>query len=191
MICLKVCALLLFISMFVSSCKYGCTCKLSKIYPSHIDESAVTCIATTIAKQEPCKFDNWGIRYPTHVADVAVVIRDIVLRHCCTSSSKRESSSSPEFSGIVHWSSQEKNTKYTMTQVIIDILGVPHVKDIVSPISGPPLGVAPRPQNCHLDSTFLRQNGIGPKQDTCLSEGLASVTAIKNIKNKLLSAHHT
>ncbi len=165
---------------------YGLT-ELNNGNPSHVDESAVTCIARTIAKQEPCKFDDWSVRYPTHVADVAVVIRDIVLRRCCYSS-KRESSS-PEFVGVLQWSSQEKYTKFAMAQVMIDILGVPHMRNIVSPISDSLPGAATRPQDCHLDSTFLRQYGIGPKQDTPLLEGLASVRAIKNIKEKLLSAH--
>ncbi len=151
----------------------------------------MTCIATTIAKQEPCKFDNWAVRYPTLVVDVAAVIRDIVIRRCCSSSSKRESSSSSsssEFVGILQWSSEENKTKYAIAQVMIDILGVPHMRNIVSPISEPSPGATPRPQNSHLDSTYLRQHGIGPKQDTPLREGLASVSAIKNIKEKLLSA---
>ncbi len=120
---------------------------------------------------------------------MAAVIRDIVMRRCCSSFSNRKSScSSSEFAGILQWSSEESKTKYDIAQDLINILGVPHMRNIVSPISEPPPGVVLRPQNSHLDSTYLRQHGIGPKQDIRLHEGLATVSAIKNIKRKLLPA---
>jgi S-adenosylmethionine synthetase len=112
-----------------------------------LDESPVTLLATRLGKEQPRTFDNWAVRYPTHVDDVAEALARILeLRQ-----------ERPDFSGVVHWSGNEALTKYDMALAMAELLGTP--RELVVPDNSPPAG-APRPQNTHLDCSDLEKLGI-------------------------------
>ena len=117
-----------------------------------LDESAITVIAKNMlaSKGQQLKLDHWATRYPTLVDDVAFVIRQI-LEH------KQKHT---EFKGTYHWSGDESHTKYSMAQEIAQILKMSDENFIAVT---EPAGDAPRPQNCHLDTSDLDQLGIGKR----------------------------
>ncbi|MEI7900273.1 MAG: SDR family oxidoreductase [bacterium] len=118
-----------------------------------LDESPVTVLAKnmlTALPGERLAMENWATRYPTHTGDVATVLRQMVA-HKLTH---------PDFSGIFHWSGHEPRTKYGMACVLARVL--PFDPARLAPDSTPPVG-APRPQDCHLDSSALETLGIGQR----------------------------
>jgi len=123
-----------------------------------LDESPVTVIAADLLAGKHGPIDNWAMRYPTHTADVAVVIRQLI----------EHKAKDPAFAGICHWSGDEPFTKFGMAQVFCDILGIP--KDTITPQDAPPPG-APRPKNSHLDRTRLEALNIGRR--TPFAQGAA------------------
>lgn len=123
-----------------------------------LDESPVTVIAADLLAGKCGGVDNWATRYPTHTADVAAVIWQLI----------EHRAADPAFGGICHWSGDEPFTKYGMAQVFCDILGV--ARESISPYDAPPPG-APRPKNSHLDCTRLESMGIGRR--TPFAQGAA------------------
>jgi len=123
-----------------------------------LEESPVSLIASQLSAAKSLVFDNWATRYPTHTADVAFVLRQII----------QHKQDNPQFGGICHWSGNEPYTKFTMAQVICDILGIP--KDNITGRDTPSAG-APRPRNTHLDCTLLESLGIG--RHTEFAKGIA------------------
>jgi dTDP-4-dehydrorhamnose reductase len=113
-----------------------------------LDESPVTVIAADLLAGKGGRVDNWATRYPTHTADVAFVIRQLI----------EHKSKDPAFSGICHWSGNEPFTKFGMAQIFCHILDIP--KDTITPQDSPPPGT-PRPKNSHLDCSRLESLHIG------------------------------
>lgn len=111
-------------------------------------ESAVTTIASAVQSSKPQKLDHWAIRYPTFTDDVAQVIEQLIDRKLAY----------PDFGGTYHWSGDESFTKYDMALVIANVWEVSsaHLKPDANEPSG-----APRPKDCHLDSSALEELGIG------------------------------
>jgi dTDP-4-dehydrorhamnose reductase len=64
----------------------------------------------------------------------------------------------PDFGGTFHWSGNEPLTKYGMACVFARLL--PFDPARLVPDNAPPAG-APRPKDCHLDSSALESLGIG------------------------------
>jgi len=123
-----------------------------------LDESPVTVIAADLLAGKGGRIDNWATRYPTHTADVAFVIRQLI----------EHKAKNPTFAGLCHWSGDEPYTKYGMAQVFCNILNI-H-KDTITPQDSPPPGT-PRPKNSHLDCTLLESFNIG--RQTTFKEGAA------------------
>lgn len=113
----------------------------------YLEESAVTVLAKAITDKKPVKVDDWQVRYPTHVDDVARVCRQLSerkMKHC-------------GLTGTWHFSSEERYTKYQIVQTIGRLFGLS--TDHVQPDGNQPSG-APRPRDCHLDTSTIRLMGL-------------------------------
>lgn len=106
-------------------------------------ESSVTKVLATVLKRAPAVVDDWAIRYPTHVADVADILTQLVLRH---------------IAGTFHWSSLEPLTKYDMALIDADLAGIDPT--LFSRSGAPANGSEPRPKDCHLDRSALEALGV-------------------------------
>lgn len=125
----------------------------------YIDESPITIIAREVLNKQQ-HFNNWAIRYPTHVADVAVVIRQILKRKLTEAS----------FSGTFHWSGDEGFTRYDMARIVAPLLGVDGSRFVPE---NEPGGGAPRPKDSCLECGSLQKLGIGSR--TSFREGIQGV----------------
>ena len=78
-----------------------------------LDESSVTTVVKTVLSmrtgEDTRVFDDWAVRYPTHVADVADVLAQIAERR---------------LAGTWHWSGTEPLTKFDMATVTARLVGV-------------------------------------------------------------------
>ncbi|ELU01859.1 hypothetical protein CAPTEDRAFT_100199 [Capitella teleta] len=115
-------------------------------------ESAITYMFPMV-KDSTKEFlvSDYEKRYPTHCADVAVVLRQMAEKKLQNDS----------FDGIFHWSGAEEMTKYDMCLVMADVFNLP--KDHIKPDRTPTTG-AVRPYNAHLDSSRLEDLGIGQRR---------------------------
>jgi len=130
-----------------------------------LDESPVTVLAKNMlnAKSgERLAMENWATRYPTHTADVAAVLRQMVERRLADDA----------FRGTFHWSGDEPMTKYGMALAFAPLLGFDPER--LAPDATPPAG-APRPKDAHLDTSDLERLGIG--QRTPFATALPSILA--------------
>lgn len=112
-----------------------------------LEESAVTILAKAIIEQKPVSIDDWQVRYPTHVDDVARACRqlsDRKMKHC-------------GLTGTWHFSSEDRTTKYQIIQTIgrLFSLSTEHIKADPNAPAG-----APRPRDCHLDTNASRLMGL-------------------------------
>ena len=119
-----------------------------------LDESSVTNVFKLVlrlgepgnerySKSNPIILDDWSIRYPTHVDDVAAILAQIVIKQPV---------------GTWHWSGREPLTKLEMGRLFAERLGF-DTRLLVG--SGEPAnGSAPRPKDCHLDTRALEGLGI-------------------------------
>lgn len=118
---------------------------------SDFNESAVTVVAKAVRNHDaPVAVDAWASRYPTYTEDVAVVIRQMADAKVA----------GKDMSGVFHWSGDEALTKFDQACIMGEVLGVP--VDHLAPNSEPPSG-APRPRDCHLDTSRLESLGIGQR----------------------------
>ena len=108
-----------------------------------LEESAVTTIFSAVLGEKNVNNDHWAIRYPTFTPDIADVLFKIVSRP-----------KEQQLKGLYHFSGSEAFTKYEMAMIMAKIFNLPcrHLK----PDSSPPTG-APRPHDCHLDNTALKE----------------------------------
>ncbi len=84
--------------------------------------------------------DDWAIRYPTDVADVAKVLEWLVrFRHV----------------GTYHWSGLEAMTKLDMGVVTAKLLGLD--PSLLVGSGAPANGSEPRPKDCHLDRSVIEE----------------------------------
>lgn len=117
-------------------------------------ESAVNVLMDSLYKsqKEPVKMDDWAIRYPTNVQDVARVCVDIA---------KHYTKSQGELPRILQFSSEDRMTKYEICQAFAEIMGLP-VDGIVPDKDGGKPGPdgTLRPYDCHLDTGELKSLGI-------------------------------
>ena len=112
-----------------------------------LDESSVTTVVKTVLEMRKCDgthvFDDWAIRYPTHVADVAEVLSQIAARR---------------LAGTWHWSGTEPLTKFDMATVTARFANVDVARLVRS--GAPANGSEPRPKDCHLDRSALELLGV-------------------------------
>jgi S-adenosylmethionine synthetase len=106
------------------------------------------------SQKEKIKMDDWAIRYPTNVEDVARVCRDIAKVY--TTSPKAS-----ELPRILQFSSEDRMTKYEITQKFAEIMALP-LDGIVADKDGGKPGPdgTLRPYDCHLDTSELKNLGV-------------------------------
>ena len=136
----------------LSTSSHRCVLRVPILYGEveSLEESPITLIAGSLKKDSPQKIDNWAIRYPTHVDDVALAIRRIV-EHWVED---------PKLGGIYHWSAAEPYTKYDMARLMAPVVGAD--KDKILADDTPPPG-ALRPKDSHLDTSRLESLGMRNK----------------------------
>jgi len=119
----------------------------------YLAESSVTVLAQNMLKALgtgiKLPMDHWATRYPTLTDDVAVVLRQMLEYHFTKG----------PLTGIYHWSGNEPMTKYDMALVFAQAIGFDPAQ--LSPDTTPPGSAAPRPKDCHLDSSVLESLGMG------------------------------
>ncbi|KAK4047979.1 hypothetical protein OIV83_005013 [Microbotryomycetes sp. JL201] len=121
------------------------------------DESAINILVDSVRKAaagEKVKMDDWALRRPTNVADVARVLVDL--------SDKALSSSLPE---IVHFSYQPSLTKYDISKIFASLHQPPLSQDMIAqnlvPVStAPGPGETIRPRDCWLSNAELEALGV-------------------------------
>ncbi|KAF9189975.1 hypothetical protein BGZ51_009037 [Haplosporangium sp. Z 767] len=112
-------------------------------------ESAVNALIDSVKDGKATSMDHYAIRYPTNVADVARVIKDLSLKV------RQEK---VFISGILHFSGEEKFTKYEICEVIARILNV-SLDHLQANADAPKDATTTRPYDCHLSNRCL--NGLG------------------------------
>lgn len=121
-------------------------------------ESAVNVLLDALWKSqkgagEKVKMDDWAIRYPTNVADVARVVVDIA-----AAATGPGGANVPQ---ILQFSSEDRMTKYEIVKVLAEIMDLP-VDGVVPDREGGKPGPdgTVRPYDCHLDTGELKKLGI-------------------------------
>jgi dTDP-4-dehydrorhamnose reductase len=119
----------------------------------YLAESSVTVLAQNMMNArgtgKKLPMEHWATRYPTLTDDVAVVLRQMLEYHFAKGS----------LAGIYHWSGNESMTKYDMALVYAKEIGF-DPSQLVPDVT-PPSSAAPRPKDCHLDSSALESLGMG------------------------------
>ncbi|XP_078267775.1 methionine adenosyltransferase 2 subunit beta isoform X3 [Rhinoraja longicauda] len=117
-----------------------------------LGESAVTVLFGPVQGYErTASIDHCQQRYPTHVADVALVCRQLSERWLQDSS----------VSGVFHWSGTEQMTKYQMACTMADVFRLPNAH--LRPATEPPAQGTARPRDCCLDCSRLERMGLGQR----------------------------
>ena len=114
-------------------------------------ESPVTELAAKVLEGRPFKAEDWAMRYPAHVDDVARALALIA---------EQLMKGSPGAGGIYHFASGEQFTKYGMALAIAQVIGAD--ASLITPDPNPPAG-APRPKDCRLDASRLAALGFVPR----------------------------
>ncbi|WP_250459833.1 dTDP-4-dehydrorhamnose reductase family protein [Microbulbifer litoralis] len=111
-------------------------------------ESGVTALLDTVRDSKPAALDDWAIRFPTSVEDVARV-----LEQCA----ERIADGSAELGGVYQWSGDRACTRYQLAGLVARACGLP-----ADHLSGDPNPdyAEPRPHNCQLDKSRLADLGI-------------------------------
>jgi hypothetical protein len=100
------------------------------------------------------KVDDYALRFPTNTQDVGRVCRDICNLYLDPSNANRHLPS------VLHFSSEDKMTKWEIVKTFADIMGLP--LDGMEPFNPNTVssdGVQ-RPYDCHLDTSALKALGI-------------------------------
>lgn len=118
-------------------------------------ESAVNTLVESVKKaQDPdagIKMDDWAQRYPTNTEDVARVCRDIVIKYL------REKQRMKELPHILHFSSEDRMTKYEICEKIAQVMGVSIPGMIRNQQGNDPNGGVQRPYDTHLSTKALKE----------------------------------
>jgi dTDP-4-dehydrorhamnose reductase len=112
-----------------------------------LDESSVTTVIAAVLDMRhtdtPRVFDDWAVRYPTHVADVAEILLQLAQQKCA---------------GTFHWSGPAPLTKFDMATITAGLIGVDPAR--IQRSGAPANGSEPRPKDCHLDRSDLEARGF-------------------------------
>ncbi|KAL6706182.1 hypothetical protein ACN47E_005917 [Coniothyrium glycines] len=101
------------------------------------------------AGQPKIQMDDYALRYPTNTGDVGRVCRDIAQLYLRTANDR-------ELPSILHFSSQDKMTKWEIVQTFADIMGLPLDNITPSRPAEEPTDGTLRPFDCHLDTSTLK-----------------------------------
>ncbi len=115
-----------------------------------LSESAITVIAEQLKQNPIAKQDNWAIRYPTHIEDIALTLIDLAKL------------SQTQTNGVFHISGNQAFTKYQMALIMAEHLGLD--SKAIAPLNEPSQS-ASRPHNCALADTRLKKLGIDHQRD--------------------------
>ena len=126
-----------------------------------IDESGPSKILKMILDGKPCKLDNWQIRCPTLVDDIAHAVLMLArhkMEHC-------------GLSGVFHWSGPETMTKFEMAKRMAAHFGLSagHIEPMAEPLEQD----ARRPKDATLDVETVRLMGCW--QQTPLEKGIETL----------------
>ncbi|KAG1461042.1 hypothetical protein G6F46_002779 [Rhizopus delemar] len=113
-------------------------------------ESAVNVLIDTVLSKKVSKVDNVAQRYPTNVADVARVLKDLAVKKI---------NDKQDIRGIYHFSAKESMTKYQMCETFASILNVP-MDHLIPQNTVDPSASVSRPDNSHLSVKRLEEAGI-------------------------------
>jgi len=114
-------------------------------------ESPVTELAVKVLAGRAFKAEDWAMRYPAHVDDVARVIALIA---------EQLTQEVYPVGGTYHFAGAEQITKYGMALAIAEALAVD--SHLIEADPNPPAG-APRPKDCRLDASRLVSLGFTPR----------------------------
>ncbi|MFC6634872.1 dTDP-4-dehydrorhamnose reductase family protein [Microbulbifer taiwanensis] len=114
---------------------------------TQLRESGVTALLETLRNPEPVALDDWAVRFPTSVEDVAEVLAQCLQKIRAGS----------RFAGIYQWSGDTACTRYQLAKMVADSCGLS-----ADHLSGDPAPqfAEPRPRNCQLDKSRLTDMGI-------------------------------
>lgn len=119
-------------------------------------ESAVNILMDSLqkAQKETVKMDDYAIRYPTNTEDVGRVCADIAKLYTQTLGQGLPK--------ILQFSSEDRMTKYEISQKFAEIMGLPLDSMVADRESGKKPGAdgTLRPYDCHLDTAELKKLGI-------------------------------
>jgi dTDP-4-dehydrorhamnose reductase len=116
-----------------------------------LTESAVTTFAAAVAAhQKPQSIDDWQIRVPTLTSDIGATLVNVA-------AALTSSGAPSQLSGIFHYSSSERWTRYQLVQLFGELMGLP--TEHISRMEGAPPG-ARRPYDCQLDCSKLQATGL-------------------------------
>ncbi|KAI9254649.1 RmlD-like substrate binding domain-containing protein [Sporodiniella umbellata] len=113
-------------------------------------ESAVNILIDTVRSEKAGQVDNVGERYPTNVADVARVLKDLAVKKI---------EKNQEVVGTYHFSAQDPKTKYQMCETFAKILGV-SIDHLTPQNTVDPSASVSRPDNSHLSVSRLQAEGV-------------------------------
>ncbi|QPB81581.1 sugar nucleotide-binding protein [Pseudoalteromonas rubra] len=136
----------------LSSDPTHCVVRVPVLYGDveYLAESAVTVIAEQLKLNATSAHDDWAIRYPTHVEDIALTLADLVALPA------------KKLGGIYHMSDNQAMTKYQMARIMAPLVGIDGEQLIALP---EPTQSAARPHNCALQDTRLHLLGITHQRD--------------------------
>jgi len=121
-------------------------------------ESAVNTLVDAVMKAQDenagIKMDDWAVRYPTNTEDVGRVCRDIVIKYL------REKDRLKEMPKILHFSSEDRMTKYEICEKLAQVLSVPLRGMIRNKQGNDPNASVQRPYDTHLSTKALKDLGI-------------------------------
>ncbi|KAL8973031.1 MAG: hypothetical protein Q9183_000199 [Haloplaca sp. 2 TL-2023] len=119
-------------------------------------ESAVNVLVDAVWKAQEkdaqVSMDDWSLRYPTNTEDVSRVLVDIASKYLEADEAR------VAMPKVLHFSAEQKFTKYQMCQAFAEILGLP-LEGMVGQ-SEAPSGSAMRPYDTHLSTKALEDLGI-------------------------------
>lgn len=135
----------------------GVVLRVPVLYGSTKDnsESAINTLLDAVNKaQDPnagVKMDDWAQRYPTSTEDVGRVCRDIVIKYL------KEKHRLKELPHILHFSSEDRMTKYEICETFAKVLGLPLPGMIRNKQGNDPNAGAHRPYDTHLSTKALKE----------------------------------
>ena len=122
-------------------------------------ESAVNVLVDAVWKAQEkgakVQMDDWSIRYPTNTEDVGRVCQDIAANYL--EAGRDERSKLPT---VLQFSSEDRYTKYKMSQILAEILGLPLDGMVANEQGNDPSVAVQRPYDTHLSTKKLKELGI-------------------------------
>ena len=121
-------------------------------------ESAVNILIDAVWKSQEkdarISMDDWALRYPTNTVDVARVCVDVATKYL------NEDKTRAAMPRILHFSSEDRFTKFEICQVFAEIMGLPLTGMVRDKQGNDPNSAVQRPYDAHLSSQLLKDLAI-------------------------------